>query len=141
MIDRYRDGAVPEAEIDPALTGDFEGAPDRVRALLDEAQISQALDEIWKLVRRLNRYVEERRPWDLAKEEGSRGELDSVLYSLAEGLRVTTLLLVPYLPQTAERLLAALGEEERELRELGSLGGGQRIERLPQLFPKVEAEA
>ena len=69
MIDRYRDARVPEAAVDPALAVDFEGLVDRVRALLDDAQVSQALDEIWKLVRRLNRYVEETRPWDLAKDE------------------------------------------------------------------------
>jgi methionyl-tRNA synthetase len=141
MIDRYRDGAVPEAGLDEALAGDFAGMADRVRSLLDEAQISQALDEIWKLVRRLNRYVEENRPWDLAKDDGAAERLDAVLYSLGEGLRVTTLLLLPYMPETTERLLAALGEEGRELREIGTLGGGQRVERLPPLFPKVEAAA
>jgi methionyl-tRNA synthetase len=152
MIDRYREGVLPEGALDEALAADFDGANDRVRQLLDEAQISQALDEIWKLVRRLNRYVEESRPWDLAKKEQepdrpqTRSEagdpsLDSVLYSLAEGLRATTLLLMPYMPETADRLLAALGEDGRELRVLGSLDGGQRIERLPPLFPKVEAAA
>jgi methionyl-tRNA synthetase len=139
MIDRYRDGVIPQGELAAELAADFEGATDRVGRLLDEAQISQALEEIWKLVRRLNRFVEEKRPWDLAKEEESPDPLDSVLYSLAEGLRVTTLLLLPYLPETAGRLLSALGEEGRELAELGSRGGGQTTERLPPLFPKVEA--
>jgi methionyl-tRNA synthetase len=139
MLERYRAGTVPEAEVDPALSADFDGAPDRVRALLDEAQISQALDEIWKLVRRLNRYVEEGRPWDLAKDEGNADQLDRVLYNLAEGLRVLTLLLLPYVPETAARLLGALGEESREIAELGSRGGGAATEKLPPLFPKLEA--
>jgi methionyl-tRNA synthetase len=137
MVDRYRDARVPEAAVDEALAGDFEGVVDRVRALLDDAQVSQALDEIWKLVRRLNRYVEETRPWDLAKEAKARDRLDEVLYNLAEGVRVTTLLLCPYLPQTADRLLDALGEDGRSLAELGSREGGQVVERLPPLFPKV----
>jgi methionyl-tRNA synthetase len=141
MVERYRDGVVPEAEVDGDLAAQFDGAGARVAGLLDEAQISQALDEIWKLVRRLNRYVEEARPWDLAKDEGRSGRLDQVLYNLAEGLRVTTLLLLPYLPETGERLLDALGEEGRELAELGSRPGGRRVERLPPLFPKVEAPA
>ncbi|MGZ5314012.1 MAG: methionine--tRNA ligase, partial [Solirubrobacterales bacterium] len=64
---------------------------------------------------------------------------DQVLYSLAEGLRVTTLLLHPFVPETAETLLGALGEEGRELAELGSRGGGQRVEKLAPLFPKLEA--
>jgi methionyl-tRNA synthetase len=138
MIERYRAGTIPEAEVDPALGADFDGAADRVRELLDEAQISQALDEIWKLVRRLNRYVEEGRPWDLAKDEASSDRLDLVLYNLAEGLRVVTLLLLPYVPETSERLLGALGEEGREIAELGSRGGGAATEKLPPLFPKLE---
>ncbi len=54
---------------------------------------------------------------------------------------MTTLLLLPYLPETAGRLLSALGEESREIAELGSRGGGQTTERLPPLFPKIEAPA
>jgi methionyl-tRNA synthetase len=141
MVERYRDGVVPEAEVDSELAPEFDGVGARVSALLDEAQISQALDQIWQLVRRLNRYVEEARPWDLAKDDGQAQRLDQVLYNLAEGLRVTTLLLLPYLPETSERLLAALGEEGRELAELGSRSGGQLVERLPPLFPKLEALA
>ena len=96
------------------------------------------LEETWKLVRRLNRYVEETKPWELAKDEADPERLDEVLYNLIEGLRVTTLLLLPYLPRTGETLLAALGEEERALAELGSRPGGQKVERVPSLFPKIE---
>ena len=87
-------------------------------------------------MRRLNRFVEETQPWVLAKDEADPERLDEVLYNLAEGLRVTTLLLVPYLPETSERLLAALGEEGRELAELGSRGGGQKVERDPAALPE-----
>ncbi|HEY8641057.1 MAG TPA: methionine--tRNA ligase, partial [Solirubrobacterales bacterium] len=141
MVHRYRDGVVPDAEADPQLATDFGGAADRVRDLLDAAELSQALEVIWKLVRRLNQYVEESRPWDLAKEEAGAERLDSVLYTLAEGLRVTTLLLHPYLPDSSVRLLDALDERGRELAELGSRKGGQRIEKLPPLFPKAEPPA
>jgi methionyl-tRNA synthetase len=139
MVDRYREGVVPEAEPAPEVAADFASAGDRVRELLDVAQITQALDLIWTLVRRLNRYVEETRPWDLAKEESGGDRLDQALYTLAEGLRVLTLLLVPYLPETSERLLTALGEQGRELSELGERRGGQRIERPPPLFPKIDS--
>ena len=106
--------------------------------LLDRAELTQALEEAWKLVRRLNRYVEEAKPWELAKDEADPERLDEVLYNLAEGLRVTTLMLIPYLPRTTEKLLAAIGEESRELAELGSSPGGQSVERVPPLFPKIE---
>jgi methionyl-tRNA synthetase len=92
-------------------------------------------------VRRLNRYVEENRPWDLAKDPDQSGELDAVLYNLAEGLRVVTLVLHAYMPGTADRLLAALGEDGRELAAFGSRSGGQRVEKVPPLFPKIETAA
>ena len=142
MIERYRDGVVPEAEIDPALVGGedgFEGLVPGVEELLDRAELTHALGEIWDRVRRLNRYVEESRPWDMAKDESSAADLDRVLYSLAEGVRVLALLLRPYMPTTSDRLLDALGEPARELAEAGSRGGGQRIERIPPLFPKLES--
>jgi methionyl-tRNA synthetase len=137
MIGRYRDGVVPEAEAEPDLAGDFGGAPDRFRALLDEAELTQALEEVWKLVRRLNQYVEETKPWELSKEDGAADRLDSVLYGLAEGLRVTTLLLHAYMPETTGRLLEALGESDRDLVEFGSRGGGQTLGELAPLFPKL----
>ena len=138
MVARYRDGVVPVGMADAVLAEDFEGAVERFGALLDRAELSQALEEAWELVRRLNRFVEETKPWELARDEADPERLDEVLYSLIEGLRVTTLLLVPYLPRSAERVLDALGEESRALAELGSGPGGQRVERIPPLFPKTE---
>jgi methionyl-tRNA synthetase len=141
MIERYRDGVVPETEPDPVLAAGEDGFADlveRVNELLDRAELTQALAAIWDRVRRLNRYVEESRPWDLAKDGSRAADLDQVLYSLAEGVRVLALLLLPYMPATSERLLDALSEPGRELAELGSRGGGQRIERIPPLFPKLE---
>ena len=115
MIGRYRDGVVPEADAEPELAADFDGAPDRLQALLDEAELTQALEEVWKLVRRLNQYVEETAPWKLAKDDAKAARLDSVLYGLAEGLRVVTLLLHAYMPDATARLLDALAEPGRGL--------------------------
>jgi methionyl-tRNA synthetase len=139
MVGKYRDGVVPEAEPAAALGADFEGLPERVSALLDEAQIGQALEEIWVLVRRLNRYVEESQPWVLAKSEDDAGLLDQVLYGLVEGLRVLTLLLHPYLPNSSATLLEALGHQGLGLDGFGSRPGGYTVERIPPLFPKLEA--
>jgi methionyl-tRNA synthetase len=141
MVDRYRDGTVPAAQPDPALAEGDDGLaalPDRVQELFDTAELSQALDEIWSRVRRLNRYVEESRPWDLAKDDASSDALDGVLYNLAEGVRVLALLLLPYMPQTGEQLLEALGEDDRAIAAFGSGEGGYAVERVPPLFPKVE---
>ena len=89
-------------------------------------------------VRRLNRYVEESRPWELAGEESKGAEFDRVLYNLVEGVRMVTLLLHPYMPEATDRLLAAFGGAGHALSEFGSRDGGQRVEQLPPLFPKLE---
>jgi methionyl-tRNA synthetase len=140
MINRYRDGVVPATDVDPAMSPDFEGLDREVCELLDKAEVTQALERIWQRVRRLNRYVEERAPWQLAKDESKAAELDTTLRTLAEGLRVVTLLLHPYMPETTDKLLGALGEDERALdvAQLGARPGGGRIETLPQLFPKPQ---
>ncbi len=137
MLVRYRDGAVSAGELDPALAADFAGLAQRVAEHIDRAELTLALEEIWQRVRRLNRYVEEQAPWVLAKDEQRAGELERVLRSLAEGLRAVTVLLWPYLPSSAERLLAALGAPELSLSgaELGA-GSIEHVEALDSLFPK-----
>ncbi len=147
MVARYRGGTVPEAEAQAELAAAFDGAPQRVRELLDRSELTQALEEIWKLVRRLNQYVEETRPWDLAKKaeaapggEAEEAALDAALYGLTEGLRVTTLLLHAYMPETTARLLDALAEPSRELAEFGSRAGGQVVGQLEPLFPKLDRD-
>jgi methionyl-tRNA synthetase len=124
MVQRYRDGVVPAVSRDPALDADLEGLPEEVAALMDRAEPTQALDRIWQRVRRLNRYVEERAPWQLARDEAAADELDQTLASLIEGLRTVTVMLEPYMPATTEKLLSALGSPG------GSVGS------LEPLFPK-----
>ena len=143
MIHRYRDGVVPEAEPPEALAADFKGLPEAVAARIDQVELTAALDEIWQRVKRLNRYVQDEEPWQLAKDDGEAEHLDQVLYSLAEGLRVVSLLLLAFMPDSAERLLEALGAADRSLDQahLGSGAGGATLGELGQLFPKVEAEA
>jgi methionyl-tRNA synthetase len=140
MIARYREGVVPAVDVDPELTQDFAGLCEEVSNLLDHAEITQALEVIWQRVRRLNRYVEECQPWQLAKDESKAGELDTTLRSLAEGLRAVTVLLLPYIPESAEKLLAALGAPETDIEHAhyGAHPGGQTVEKLPPLFPKPE---
>jgi methionyl-tRNA synthetase len=137
MLNRYRDGAVSAGEMDAGLRDDFAGLRERVEAHIDRAELHLALEEIWTLVRRLNRYVEEQAPWVLAKDEARAEELDRVLRSLAEGIRVVTVLLWPYLPSSAERLLGALGAGELALSG-AELGAGRiaQVQALESLFPK-----
>ena len=140
MIGRYRDGLVPKAEAATDLAVHFDGLAEQVCAELDRVELTLALDAVWQRVKRLNAYVQDEQPWKLAKDAGGAEQLDSVLYGLAEGLRVVSVLLLPYMPAAAERLLAALGAGERSLdsARFGAVGGGARIGELGQLFPRVE---
>ena len=124
MITRYRDGHVPDVEIDPVLAGSLGSLADEVETLLDRAEITQALDAIWQRVRRLNRYVEESAPWQLAKDPEAADTLDRTLASLHSGVRAVSVELRPYMPRSTERLLSALGER------------GEKVSALEPLFPK-----
>jgi methionyl-tRNA synthetase len=137
MLLRYREGRVPAGDIDPLLREDFAGLAERVSLQVDRAELTAALEEIWQRVRRLNRYVEEQAPWQLAKDDARSADLDRVLRSLTEGLRSVTVLLWPYLPDSAERLLAALGAPDLALAgaELGA-GRIESVAELDALFPK-----
>ena len=108
----------------------------RFSELLDRAELTQALEEAWKLVRRLNRYVEETRPWELAKDEADPERLDEVLYNLAEGLRVTTLLLVPYLPRTSGRCSRRSARSRASSPSSARGGGGAGGRAAPAALPE-----
>ncbi len=122
MVRRYRDGAVPQVDVEP-LT---EGLEQEVAQAMDGWRISEALDRIWLRVRRLNAYVEEQAPWKLAKEEGREADLDRALASLVHGLRAIARELRPFLPATMERLEAAVA--------------GDQLDAIEPLFPKRRDE-
>jgi methionyl-tRNA synthetase len=148
MLLRYRDGAVPQVEVDPALAADFDGLADRVCGLLDGAELTPALEELWVRVRRLNRYVDEQAPWKLAKEEDRAADLDRALASLVEGLRVVAVLLSPWIPEKTEILLEALGALDADGRpdlamDRARFGAAlpTRVHDLDPLFPKHQPAA
>jgi methionyl-tRNA synthetase len=143
MIGRYRDGVVPSGEPPAEIAAQFEGIADAVKARIDEVELTAALDEVWRRIKLLNRYVQDEQPWQLAKDDAEAAHLDQVLYTLAEGLRVVSVLLHAFMPESAGRLLAALGREDLSLdtAALGAAEGGATVGELGQLFPRVEAEA
>ena len=142
MVHSYRGGVVPAAQLDGELASDFEGLPEQVAGLIDNAEVTQALDAIWQRVRRCNQYVEERAPWALAKDDSTTDQLDVVLATLCEALRSLTVLLAPWLPASAEKLLGALGASDDSYAAApfgsGSLAG---IEKIEPMFPKDPDEA
>jgi methionyl-tRNA synthetase len=141
MIERYRDGTVPAADPAPELASDFAGLEARVCERFDGVEVTGALDDVWQRVRRLNQYVQDEAPWQLSKDPAAAERLDTVLYGLAEGLRVVSVLLHPFMPEACEQLLATLGREDRSIEgaRFGSSPGGAQVGGLEPLFPKIEA--
>jgi len=147
MITKYRDGVVPAKPESTGLEDDFVDAAEKLAARIDALDLTSALEEVWVLVRRLNRFVEERAPWKLAKDDSpeAQAELDATLYGLAEGLRVVSILLQPYIPKSTLTLLAAIGHDDQandlSAAVFGAGEGGFTIDSLSPLFPKLEPSA
>jgi len=138
MIGRYCEGSVPAATTDPLIGDEFRGLAESVVLLLDHADLTQALELIWQRVRRLNRYAEERQPWQLAKDPEQADALRQVLATMYEGLRVITVMLVAYVPESAARLLDALGANATDwsAAQFATAASAAAVVALPPLFPK-----
>ncbi|MBO0769068.1 MAG: methionine--tRNA ligase [Solirubrobacterales bacterium] len=139
MIARYRDSDVSSRATDPELAAEFTGLPATVSAALDAVDLTGGLDQIWQRVRRLNRYVEEQRPWELARDEAAAARLDTVLASLHEGVRSLSVLLYPFIPAATAKVLAALGTPDTDYSAAAfgtHAAATARVEKIPPLFPK-----
>jgi methionyl-tRNA synthetase len=144
MIARYRGGELATAEGSPELAAAIAAAADAVSSRIDAFDLTGALDATWELVRELNRHVERTKPWELAREDGGGVELDRVLYDLADGLRAVAVALAAYLPETAPRILAALGQPADlawENVRPGLARAASGIEPASPLFPRIDRAA
>jgi methionyl-tRNA synthetase len=140
MISRYRAGSIEQ--VDAAAPWDADALRERLVVALDRFDITSALEEIWQLVRRLNQYVEESAPWQLAKDEARAAELTGVLYNLVDGLTAIAVAVAPYLPESAPRILEALGQPADDLSldrvRRGAAVPAEGIEPAQPLFPRIE---
>jgi methionyl-tRNA synthetase len=140
MIARYRGGRLARAS--SAGPAGLDELGREVAQRIDRFDITGAAEAVWVVVRHLNQYVEEQAPWRLAKEEGAEERLDDVLYHLADGLRGVAIALSSYLPETAPRILEALGQPldlSWELVRDGAALGTEGIGPAEPLFPRVDA--
>ncbi len=140
MLKRYRNGIVPAKSNE--LAADAAKAADETRALLKQNQLQAALQSIWGLVNRANKFVDETAPFKLAKDPAQAQRLDAVLYNLAETCRVLAVLLNPFLPGTSAKIYAQLGLQESpdKLSEAawGKLNPGHAIGEPAPLFPRKD---
>lgn len=150
MIEKYFDGEIPApaetTEVDKELQGMALGLPSKVEKLMDSLQFSDALVEIWKLIGRTNKYIDETMPWVLAKNESQRPRLGTVLYHLAESLRFISVLISPFMPQTPIKIREQLGIGEGDLASWESLSSfgripeGVKVNRGKAIFPRLDVE-
>ncbi|MBP2018496.1 methionyl-tRNA synthetase [Symbiobacterium terraclitae] len=145
LINKFAGGRVP-APVSPdgVLRLAAEEALAALEAALEGCRLADALAALWQLVRRANKYVDERAPWSLARDPARSAELADVLYSLAESLRIAAAALVPFLVETPERIYAQLGLDPSLARSTpwsvatawGGLPPGTAIRRGEPLFPR-----
>ncbi len=148
MIGRYRSGQLPAPAESGAEEDELEKVAirttDRVRREIEELALAAALDEIMTLVRAVNRYLESRAPWQLARDEAAAALLDTVLYTSAEALRLAGTLLEPVMPTRMATLLEQLGSAPAEGEDFvsrtrwGSLTPGTAVPGGEGLFPRLE---
>lgn len=146
MIEKYNEGILPKPvkikEIDNELIELATNVGIKVEKHMDKLNYSQALEEIWKLIRRTNKYIDETTPWILAKEDTER--LDTVLYNLAESIRIIALLLNPFMERTSKEILSQLGLDENinweNAKTWGKIEVGTKVKRGEILFPRLEIE-
>jgi methionyl-tRNA synthetase len=140
MLKRYRNGVVPAKHDELAAAA--AKAADETRALFKQNQLQAALQSIWGLVTRANQYVDQTKPFKLAKDPAQARRLDEVLYNLTETCRVLAVLLWSFLPGTAVKIYAQLGltgaPDKLDAAAWGGLPASHKIGEPAPLFPRKE---
>ena len=147
MSNKYFGGVVADkGVVDEAIDGDLKavvtGALPKVKAKMADLKVADSLTEIFAIFKRLNKYIDETEPWVLAKDEAKADRLSTVLYNLVEGIVVGASLLAPFMPETAEKIVAQLNTRIREFEQLESFGlyeSGNKVTDTPEiLFARLD---
>ena len=147
MTNKYFDGVVTNAgvseEVDEELLAIAKGVKAKVDEKMDGLHIADAITELFTLFKRCNKYIDETMPWALAKDEAKKDRLATVLYNLTECLCIGAELLLPFLPETSDRILAQLNASHRSYEELDLFGlypSGNKVTDKPEpLFARLDA--
>lgn len=149
MVEKYTDGIVMEynasTEFDESLETIINELFEKFDEAMENMQFNEAFEELWKLVRRANKYIDETMPWKLAKDDTKQEELRSVLYHLIETLRVVAVFLRPMLTITSDKILEQINVpvEEATLDSVKVFGGypfETKVKRGENLFPRLDIE-
>ena len=151
MVEKYRGGVVPAigaaTEFDEDLKKVATGAHLLLDKKMDNLDFSGALEEIWKVIRRTNKYIDETMPWALAKDEAKASTLDSVLYNLIDNIRLISILIQPFMIHTSRGIWTQIGLVEGEatkwdaVKEANLYPVGTKVEKGESLFPRIDIKA
>lgn len=152
MIDKYFEGAVPAPADTPASQFDAElkelalSVGNEAAACLEKMDFPNALAAIWKLISRANKYIDETAPWVLAKDESQRAVLGTVLYNLMESIRISTILLAPFMPLVPGKVAEQTGQtlEGRAWADgcvWGQVETGVKVCKKDAIFPRIDPKS
>lgn len=148
MIEKYNSGIVPDAKLeddyDKSLKSVALAVADKVEAEMDKFAFHSALEEIWVLVRRANKYIDEKMPWVLAKDDAKKDNLDTCLHNLAESIRIVSILIYPFMHSTSDEIRKQMGlwyadvawEDAKEFEMMYQ----EKVKKGKPLFPRIDVE-
>lgn len=147
MINKYFDGEVSNKgvseEIDNNLIKEAESLYIKVENYMNKLEVPKALDSIFDLFRSLNKYIDETTPWILAKDDSKKDRLATVLYNLIEGIRIGTVLLRPFIPETTEKIFKQINTDNTSYDSVKEFGGYKSRTKvgIPEvLFQRIETK-
>ena len=151
MIGRFYKGEIPspgeKADVDDELIQLAQNTAANFEKYMEQLEINTALKEVWSLVSRSNKYIDETAPWALAKDPAKRARLDTVMYNLAEVLRIVAILISPFIPLTAPKIWTQLGITDNfsdmrltDAQQWGRLAAGTVVTKPEPIFPRIEED-
>ena len=147
MIDKYFDGVVTNQSIKENIDEEFISfvleASVKVTNKMNELRVADAIDEVFEVFRRCNKYIDETMPWVLAKDDSKKDRLATVLYNLVEGIRIGTVLLQPFMPETSEKIFKQINTSLTDFESLAKFGGyksGTEVKDREVLFQRIDKE-
>ena len=148
MCNKYFDGVVTKTgakdTVDEELKQTAIAARDKIKAKMDELRVADAISEVFTILRRSNKYIDETEPWALAKDEAKKERLSEVLYNLTESITIAASLLHSFLPETAEKIVSQLNTKIRDfdvLNQFGLYESGNKVTDKPEiLFARLDVK-
>lgn len=151
MVEKYNNGILEKnnasTEFDQSLIDVYKESKNDFEKYMDELMFHEALESVWKLIRRSNKYIDETMPWVLAKDESKKDELNNVLYNICESLRLAATMFSSILPDTARKIfdqLGILGNEKlydyESLDTFGLIPNNTKVKKGEVMFPRLDVE-